>query len=99
MGTLHEGEMPIARRQVLRGLDPEGIRTIYFALCEYRNQLLEDLATCYGGHEKYETADDAFLASMLDEVCDLILQLETAGMVPVAARPTYVRSSGGERKR
>jgi len=51
-------------------------RTIYFALSEYRDKLIDDLATGYNESPRYSNEDDMFLGETIGKVTALMFSME-----------------------
>ncbi len=80
-------------RLVVKGTT-EYMVTVYYALAEYRDKLVDDLATCYHGDKGYTSAgDDMFLGGKIGEIARIMYEIENATKKPLAtaARKVYKR--------
>ena len=71
--------------------DESDMLTIYYALAEYRDKLVSEMATCYGGNANYCTEDDMFLGSQIGKISRMMFEIEQAEPMPLAtaARKVY----------
>lgn len=61
-------------------LTKEESKTAWFALTAYRDKLIKDLETQYGGHPRWGLEDVEFLESEIQNAKRAILALEAQGI-------------------
>lgn len=73
----------------------DDLSTVYFALAEYRDKLVKDIATCYDRSKDYGIEDEMFLAGTLGDVCRIMYDMESLPDLDASAGRSMIYNPSG----
>lgn len=73
----------------------DDLRTVYFALAEYRDRLVKDIATCMDRNNRYGLEDEMFLAGTLGDVCRIMYDMESLPELDASAGRSMIYNPSG----